>query len=154
MRIHSNVLTEQHFYEAAIAAGVTVVGVHRHGSRSRERAYDFGISGSGRSGGQWGHRDYKSATWDEWGIFLAHLFEVDQDAHTGKHGYLSADHFHWVTGDRFRYLTPDGQHKRHNWLSGDHRGTSATGSYWVQSCACGAIQRSVKHGHSWAEIAA
>src|SRR5258705_6579708 len=114
MRIHSNTLTHEDFADAAKRAGVSIVELSEHGSQSRKHAFKFaleGTSGRPRGFGAGG----EAATWDEWGIVFAHLFNVDPDAHTGKNGYLSAEHYHWVTGDRFRTLTPLLQHKRHKW---------------------------------------
>lgn len=161
MRIHTDKLDTdmRAFREARELASVGIERLTLHGSQSRARAFDFLLSGNGRTGEQYGNSgnygatQYKAATWDEWGIFLNHLFDVDPDARVAK-VYEGAEHFHWVTGDRYRTLTPADQHVRHNWLSGDAGGRSATGSYHVQSCKCGAIVRRMVHGHGWyAEIA-
>lgn len=150
MRIHSDTLTRQDFADAASHAGVTVVDIVQHGSQSRQRAFTFSLSGSGRNGGQWGTQPYRTATWDEWGIVFAELFRLDPLAHTGKYPYLSGEHFHWSTGDRFRFLTPTYQHLRHKW---NRTGHAATGTYAVSECTCGAIQRWMVHGHDFAELA-
>lgn len=133
MRIHSDILTRDDFAAAARRAGVSLVQLAEHGSKTRVKAFSFYVSGSGVQGGQWGTQDYRTATWDEWGILLGHLFDVDAEAHCGKGSYLSADDYHWQTADRFRTLTPDRQHKRHKWefkgISGEH------------GCKCGAGRR-------------
>lgn len=150
MRIHSNTLTRQDFTDAAKRADVTLVDLTEHGSQSRARAFVFYLSGSGTQGGQWGTQNYKTATWDEWGIVFAHLFHVDPQAHCGKNGYRNAEHYHWSTDDRFRTLTPLLQHKRHNWSVVNR---SITGNYMVAQCKCGAVNRWMAYGHDWEEIA-
>lgn len=150
MRIHSDILTGQDFTEAARLANVLVVDMTTHRSQSRKHAYSFSLSGSGRNGGQWGTQPYKTATWDEWGIVFNHLFDVDPLAHCGKWPYLSGEHFHWVTNDRFRHLTPTYQHLRHKW---NRHGRNVTGTYYVSTCDCGALQRRMIHGHDFAELA-
>ncbi len=117
MRMHSDIITETDFHNAAKRAGVTIEHLSVHGSRTRARAFKFYLSGSGRNGGQWGAQDYQTATWDEWGIFLGHLFARDAFAHCGRNSYIGADDYHWQTGDRFHSLTPDEQCKRHKWES-------------------------------------
>jgi hypothetical protein len=156
MRIHTNTLIRKDFRDAAHEAGVSIVELSEHSSQSRARAYKFYLSGSaGRPGNR---RDEQAATWDEWGIFLAHLFNIDPNAHTGKNGYLSAEHYHWVTSDRFRTLTPSQQHKRHKWqymplLPGDFNDANTRSFYAVAQCNCGATQRWILHGHTWEEMA-
>jgi hypothetical protein len=151
MRIHSDLLSVQDFADAARRAGVTVVGnlgIHR--SQSRTQAFTFTLSGNGRNGGQWGNQPHKTATWDEWGIVFAHLFDVDPLAHTGKWPYQSGEHFDWATGGRFRTLTPASQHLRHKWNRA--LGPSLTGSYYVSECDCGAIQRVMADGRRFGEL--
>lgn len=152
MRIHSDVLTESDVYSAAQFAGVRVVDLDVKGSQSRGKAFNFTLSGSGAHRSQWASSDHQAATWDEWGIVLNRLFVVDPLAHTGKNGYLSAEHFHWMTADRYRTLTPDDQHRRHNWLSGDTNGRSVGNAYRVFSCKCGAVGRQMMPGHSFDEL--
>lgn len=150
MRIHSDRLTGADVMAAARRAEIMVEGYIKYGSRSRKRAYDIAFSGSGASGGQWGNGGYKSATWDEWGIALAHLFDADPDAHTGLRGYRGYLHFHWVTGQRFRVLTPALQHYRHRW---EHVGNFPEG-YVEHACECGATWRQMTPGTSWDQLAA
>lgn len=152
MRIHSDTLTRQDFTEAAKAAGASIVWIEfkEHGSRSRARAFTFHLAGSSSYRGGWaGNNGYNAATWDEWGIVFNHLFDVDALAHTGKWPYSSGEHFHWVTGGRFRNLTPSQQHARHKW----NPLGAVTGSYAVAECKCGATQRWMIHGHVFAELA-
>lgn len=151
MRIHSDNLTSSDIGAAAQAARIMVVTNDQKGSRSRDHAFEFSFSGSGAHRSQWRAMNHRAATWDEWGIALAHLFTVDPDAIVPQ-VYESAEHFHWATGNRFSALLPADQHLRHNWLSGDAGGRSVTGTYVVQSCKCGAITRRPAYGYSWADI--
>jgi hypothetical protein len=151
MRIHSNILTASDIGAAAQAAGIMVVTNEQKGSRSRARAFEFSFSGSGAHRSQWRAMDHRAATWDEWGIALAHLFTIDPDAIVPR-VYENAEHFHWATGDRYRTLTRDAAHAKHNWLSGETFGRSAGGAYHVQACACGAVLRRLTHGMSWDEF--
>jgi hypothetical protein len=149
MRLHTNTLTEAHIHEAARGAGVTLEHLGCHGSRKRAHAFEVALSGSGVTGGQWGGGGYKSATWDEWGIFLGELYRADQDMIAGS-AYRNAEHFQWVTGARFDDLTPSGQHLRHRW---DLTGKSCTGAYWVYDCkGCDAHRRDVAAGWTWNAI--
>jgi hypothetical protein len=156
MRLHTNTITSRDLYAAAAAAGVRFGRLEEHGSRSRARAWDFTLTGSSpyrpNPGGRWARDDYDpgahAATWDEWGIFLAHLFDVDPDAHaTGN--YQSREHFRWCTGGRFDTLTPAGQHHRHRW---EYTGESVTGSYAVHECECGAVHRWMTSGRRFEEL--
>jgi len=149
MRLHTNTLTDAHITNAARSAGIQIEHLGRHGSRKRTHAFEVALSGSGNAGGQWGGGGYKSATWDEWGIFLAELYRTDPDMIAGS-AYRNAEHFAWVTGNRYDTLTPGQQHLRHKW---DYTGKSCTGAYHVYDCAkCGAHRREVAAGWTWDEI--
>ena len=148
MRIHSDHLDTLEIRKAATLANVAFTRFTTHGSRTREHAYDVILTGSSprrQNGGD----DY-AATWDEWGVFLAALFMVDQDAFA-KGAYESAEHFHWSTGNRY---TPgfllQGQHRLHKW---EWAGDSATGSYHMSECGCGAVRRFL-HSGTWAQFVA
>lgn len=148
MRIHSDVLATPEFRQAAYLAGVDLIEFDESGSRSRARAFKFSLSGSSpyQRGFGASKNGEHAATWDEWGIFLAVLFGFDPNAHCGKNSYLSAEHFHWVTGNRFETLSVDDQHKSHIWGYGQ---PSATGTYSVSNCACGAIRRWILRPYTW-----
>lgn len=135
MRIHTSATLDD-IYQAARVAGVGFTGVSRHGSRKASHAFEVGLTGSSSHRSQWRQSNCQAATWDEWGIFLAAVFEVDPNASATY--YANADDFHWQTGDRFRTLQRVDQHARHKW---SYVGESVTGSYWVHECACGAIMR-------------
>ena len=119
MRIHSDILTEQDIFKATQATGMENVNgdVSTHGSRSRARALNVLLTGnstsrpnSGKHGAQ--NDDY-AATWDEWGIFLNALYEIDPNLVTPY--YADAYDFHRKTNDRFTDLLWENQCKRHNW---------------------------------------
>jgi hypothetical protein len=137
MRLHSSVLAPSDIYRATTAAGMTGVNVEltSHGSRSRAAAYNVHLTGtssrrpnSGKGGA--GHPDDRAATWDEWGMFLAALFELDPDMIAGT-AYASREHFRAVTHERFDALTAPYQHG-----GGGHRWTFVAARYFeCESCS-------------------
>jgi hypothetical protein len=140
MRIHSDSLDTLEVRKAARLAGVGFTRFDLKGSRSRENAWDVILTGdSGRR--QNGGED-EAASWDQWGIFLGHLFRLDSDLKTPYYG--SADEFIWKTGGRFTPdFTPADCHRNHKWGWGQ---PNVTHRYSVATCdrgsdPCGAIQR-------------
>lgn len=104
MRIHGNTVTDADLYVAAVKAGVDLQRQTRHGSRSRNRAYDVILSGSSRywaNSGSYGADGFKAATWNEWGWFLSYLFSVDPRL-TVPRVYADARDFHLKTHGEFR----------------------------------------------------
>lgn len=103
MRIHFNLSIHEAI--AALGAARTASGVQferheLHESRSHQLAYDVILSGE--SPYRINSRDFRdgfAATWDQWGIFLASLFEADPTIKSWAYG----DHmdFHQKTGYRF-----------------------------------------------------
>jgi hypothetical protein len=83
MRIHcSNDVTTSTIYAAARHARVDVT-ITEHGSRSRDHAFDVKLEGESRrrpNGGASGAGSGYAATWDQWGVFLGFIFDVDPDA--------------------------------------------------------------------------
>lgn len=149
MRIHSSVLQEQHFRDAAKRAGVSIIKCDVKGSRSRAHAYDVALSGRGVNGGMYGNLGYPTATWDEWGMMLNHLFDVDPEAIV-RRIYDSAEHFHWATGNRFTTLTPEYGEYRHRW---ERHGLASTRTYATMTCKrCDAINRWMMPGYTFAEL--
>lgn len=154
MKIHTDIITARDMKDAIERAGLTSSHLQyiERGSRSRRRAFEFSLSGTSsrrKNSGQWGAGDDYAATWDEWGMFLAHLFAVDPGAHSRD--YESADHYHWVTGGRFHDLTPDMQHGGggHRWGMPD---LVVTGRYHVRECKCGAIMRRTAWGTKFEDL--
>ncbi len=102
MKIHSNVLTHDHFADAvrhASSRGQGIVWTTREderGSRSRARAFDVALVSDGtvqrhRPQSWTGDASEYAATWDQWGWFLASVFAVDPDAIAGP--YKGIDDF-------------------------------------------------------------
>lgn len=114
MRIHSDVLTLEDFYEAGKRAGASLSQFSEHGSRSRAKSWDVFYTGHGRSGGQWGNTSgRKTASWDEWGMILHYLYKIDPDL-TNRF-YANVEEFDWVTAGRFDILNPEHAHHAHRW---------------------------------------
>lgn len=111
MRIHSDTLQLWDLTDAvrSIPTGVTFrAPVTTHGSRSRHHAFEVHLTGHGRTGGQWGNVDgKKTASWDEWGMFLARLFVRDPQL-TIPGVYADLDEFRDQTYDRFISEEQDG----------------------------------------------
>lgn len=134
MRIHTNATRAQ--VESINVPGITLGGITEHRSHTHERAFEVGLSGSGRQGGAYGRVSYVTATWDEWGVWLSHLYEIDLAARCGGNAkspiYTDRSDFHHCTGGRFLGdfdLTK--QHRQHRWDS--------LGDGWHE-CKCGATR--------------
>lgn len=146
MKIHSDVLTRESVRRFAHAATGLYPDMVERGSRKRAGAFDVKLRGGTNRLRNDDSGEY-AATWDQWGDFLARVFELDPNADTDV--YHVAEHFHWVTGDR--YAAPFDHCDQHRW---EWKGLAATGSYSVSECRkCGAILRRISGGHDWSEIA-
>jgi hypothetical protein len=103
MRLHSDKVTREDIRAALAQAGAYVPGheIAQHGSRKRARAYDIKLRGSSarRPNFYDGSGDY-AATWDQWGVFLGHLYRIDPDMIAGDQ-YTSAAHYNARTFGRF-----------------------------------------------------
>lgn len=80
MRIHTDVLTYSDLHRAATIARVDLVDSDEKGSRSKVRAFNVKLEGESRrrpNGGSSGAGSGYAATWDQWGVFLAVLFDRD-----------------------------------------------------------------------------
>ena len=80
MRIHTDRLTRDDIYRAARIARVDLATFDNKGSRSKEHAFDVKLGGESRrrpNGGDSGAGSGYAATWDQWGVFLAVLFDID-----------------------------------------------------------------------------
>src|SRR4051812_26287311 len=157
MLLHTDTLDTLELRKAARLAGVGFTRLDLKGSRSRDHKFDVILTGSGGRGQGFRRDGDPAASWDEWGIWLGHLFRLDERAVVrGMYDYLDGEHFTWATGGRF---TPDFtwalQHTRHRW---EFSGIGVTGSYSVFECSkgpapCGAIMRQLR-GQSWQEFTA
>lgn len=121
MRLHSNVLTVSDIIKAArdVAPGVSATA-QAHGSRTHRAAYEFRVVGNGPTGAGFSSPDLgPSGTWDEWGVVLARLFDLDSRMVAGRVNaptYADADEFHGMTVNRFRSGSlPADTHARHKW---------------------------------------
>lgn len=124
MRLHTNTMTDLDLYTALrraknkgrVTQDVYFWAFERHRSRSRAGAYEIQLgtadqtSGPTRSrhyknSGQYGARSERngepvwSATYEEWGWFIAELFAVEPDLIFGSYKGLAS--FNEQTGDKF-----------------------------------------------------
>lgn len=141
MKLHTDTITQVHLHHAANRAGSGVeVTYAKKGSRSKDHAFDVTLTGTSTrrpNSGQRGAGDDYAATWDEWGMFFAYLYEIDPGMKCWA--YDDADDFHFKTGARFHALTPDQQCRNHRW---EYQGTAATGGYSLFQCKkCEALKR-------------
>lgn len=117
MRIHSNTLTALDIYRATDALPGVFAQVEWKGSRSHANAFEVRLEGTSTRLTM--DRKGQAATWDEWGVFIAAVFEVDPEALWGSAktpNYRNADHFHAVTRYRFDSdALPSDTHQQHRW---------------------------------------
>jgi len=107
MRIHTTILDTVGIWRAATTSPDVTVYVTRHGSRSRDHAFEVSLTGhgarhtrvknTGTSGAAPGEH---AATWSDWGRFFAALFAVDPRAKCCN--YNGAADFHKQTHGLFR----------------------------------------------------
>lgn len=98
MRIHADTLTYADLHTAAQRAQVEL-RVTRHGSRKRDHAFEVTLRGMSKRRPNFydGDGSY-AATWDQWGVFLASLFEADYSITCA---YVDAAQFDYRTNGRF-----------------------------------------------------
>ena len=117
MRIHSDTLTSLDIYRATDNLPGVYAEVSPRGSRSHANAYEVRLTGNSTRRTMDG-RD-QAATWDEWGVFFAAIFDVDPAAVAGSvksPNYRSGAHYHAVT--RYRFDAdglPSDTHQDHRW---------------------------------------
>lgn len=122
MKIHTNLLTSHDVYAATMAGGMRGVNVEcvTQGSRSRKRGLTVHLTGNSTRRPNGGNRgankdsDGYAATWDEWGMFLQYLFDLDPDA-IATGAYNGLDDFGMKTNWRFEGLTADKACPNHKW---------------------------------------
>lgn len=154
MRIHTDHLTFNQVINAAMDMQDVYIDVTRHGSRKRDHAFELSVSAEPRkgrrprnSGNRGADEGEAAATWDEWGVIFARLFDIDPGMTC--HAYDGAEHYHWSTGNRFRDPATLEMHDQHRW---EYSGQAVTGSYHVSECKCGAIRRWLTSG-TWTDFA-
>lgn len=121
MRLHTNEVTREQIEAAAagIADGVTVE-IEEYGSKSRNRAFEVVLLGNGGMNLGYSRSNKRHATWDEWGVLIARLYELDFGAWWGTNSkyptYENHSDFHVYTQFRFEDLTlPEDTHYMHKW---------------------------------------
>lgn len=120
MRLHTNILTRDDLYKATADLPGVSIKATEHGSRSHARGFEVHLTGTSNSRPNREHwADEYAATWDEWGVAIARLYDIDPDAVWGgvkNPIYDGSDDFHFQTGYRFEGgQMPKDTHKRHNW---------------------------------------
>jgi hypothetical protein len=123
MKIHTDALSSLDLYRATDAAGmhgVHIDGLTRHGSWSRDHAYNVTLRGNstrrpnpGAGGRSYYDDNEYAATWDEWGMFIEALFQADPNAIIGQ--YRSHALFRAATRNRFDWLTARDACPDHRW---------------------------------------
>lgn len=124
MRLHTDVLTEADLLGATKNLPGVYATVTQHGSRDYDRAFEVRLKGNGYTcnSGTSGAGYETGATWDEWGAFIAALYEIDPKARWGTAKYpvyRENNDFHDKTGWRFadhKGQLPADTHKRHKWV--------------------------------------
>lgn len=136
MKLHTSLTADQvreTFHN--LIPGATIV-IEEHGSRSHDRRLDFTpvdngtvtVKGRRQSGAKIA-AGRKGITYDEWGIVLNALYDLDPDMNATY--YRDRRDFHESTGWRFTTLKWEDQHGRHRWdyrTDGEH------------ACKCGAVR--------------
>lgn len=111
MRIHTDHLTREDFWNASRFARVDFDRFNLCGSRSRLAAWDITLTGESRRRPNNGSSDAYAATWDQWGVFLGFLFYIDPDMITPP--YRNSSEFHVKTDFRFDGVWPADAHGDH-----------------------------------------
>ena len=120
MRIHTNENTMSNIMDAAKIARVNLDVLESHNSRTHDAAFEVILSGESRRRQNTGKssRDREfAATWDQWGVFLSVLFNIDPDMRCGiskRPFYANAADFEKKTDGRFvNGVWPDDAHGDH-----------------------------------------
>jgi hypothetical protein len=138
MKLHTDKITRADLYNAARYAGVSLNEVTEQGSRSRAGGFQVYLEGS--SNHQSNGRPHKAATWDEWGIFMAYLYEIDPVAMWGNKswGYSDVEDFNRKTQDRFTKGIPYDLHTQHKWSYDYQRSRGFGGQVYHNCTGCSA----------------
>jgi len=123
MRIHTNKPNEvrQAIYDATRKLPGVYATTASHGSRSHAGAIELSMEGNGyaKNTGQYGAGYEIGATWDEWGVVFAAIFDADPDAVAGsvkRPVYAGGDDYRRKTQYRFDADgLPEDTHRRHAW---------------------------------------
>lgn len=145
MKIHTNELDTTDIWSAIEDAnrnleseeGIVPIFAERleyAGSRSHEYAFDIVLSGDSSRNAM--HKEFKSATWDQWGEFIAGLYERESGILMPL--YVSRKHFHYTTTGRFALGGNFEYHRKHKWTR-----TGGGAPDMSQCSGCGALHRAV-----------
>ena len=140
MRLHTDTITRQDVQNVADSLGLTLHDFDEKGSRSHSRAFVIYLEGSSNRDSN--GRDHKAATWDEWGMFIAELYKIDDTAMWGSKawGYKDSSDFHRQTCDRF-VTRPTDLHIQHKWVY-DYQNSQPFSGVSVHKCnGCSAGMR-------------
>lgn len=135
MRLHNNHLTYRNAAEAASVAQANLDDFTGHGSTIRPRAWEvrllggFEVHSARRPNDRQYHAgtDTYAATWDQWGVFLRHLYEIDPQMVCGSPSrptYANLTAFTVATDGRFKVnaagaaMWPRDEHGDHRWQPG------------------------------------
>lgn len=110
MKIWADNLTTDDLY-ATLPDGVYLEHVEIKNPRKRARGWDVHLTtdhGRYANSGQWGASHEKAASWDEWGVWIARLFEIDPGAamtyYTGRDDFYAKTAQHVPTGMKAPWL--------------------------------------------------
>lgn len=106
MKIYSNVLTEDSVKAATTyrqMAGVHTIKIDECKARKAKRRFDVLLAGTSNRNAY--GSTIRAALWDEWGLFIAGLYEMDSDAIVGD--YKDKGDFLLKTDWRFSDLQPE-----------------------------------------------
>lgn len=118
MRIHTDSLTPRNVHETLMGLPGVYAEVAEHGSRSKHHALEVRLTGTSPYRTMDG--EDQAATWDEWGVVMRRLFNLDPDMVIGNNSknFETRAGFELRTGDRFDdALVPADTHPRHRWES-------------------------------------
>lgn len=136
MRLHTNVISFADLYRAESVSEVRMETFTKHGSTVRSHAFEIHLVGTDRhhssrrpNSGRYGSNgnEVYAATWDQWGVFLRHLFEIDPQMIAGSPSrptYANLSDFNLKTDYRFKVnaggaaMWPRDEHGDHRWQPG------------------------------------
>lgn len=112
MRIHSNILTADDMRDTLEGlTGVYIDHLSDHGSRKRANGVELRLVGNSPYLNM--AKTDNAATWDEWGVVMVRIFDLDPNALIGSE---TEGDFHSRTNYRFDVDgLPEDTHARHNW---------------------------------------
>ena len=85
MRFHTDKITYADLYKAAKLADVYIETATLHRSKKREHAFEISLRGNSRRRPNFYNGDGQyAATWDQWGVFMGYLFDIDKEMILGR----------------------------------------------------------------------